>query len=459
MKKTKWCMYALGGINYKNGVITTCPRQADQLVYAHDTILPSEIYNHKNFKNMRAMLYRGQWPTGCNTCEWMENDNLKSMRHDYVLDPDNVFVKNTTYTDPTHVSGRELANKKLLDCYDKRTHHVSNDGLRHVEFRFSTACNFACLHCSKVYSSGWTKKLKNYVPDEEANFYDLRQLLGTEHRHGPNDRNEMSLTTEESLKIVEDLNENFPNIEHIDFSGGELLYQKQFLPTLTKLSEHPNAKNIHISFHSNFNANNFDIVKLSDALYPFESSTICISVDAGKTFYSYFRHGGTWDKLQQNIKEFKDYNDFTWVDISCTTSIYQMFDIYDVFESFIDLQCNTDASIVQTPQYLDPSLILHDFREETEKDLRRTEELIEKNFEHKIKRVSKKNGKVYWVNHRDTMRWFRYIVDYVKSTKSSYNNFNRWLIYRKKSDEIWNQNFNDHFLNYQIEDDELVRVK
>ena len=31
--------------------------------------------------------------------------------------------------------------------------------------------------------------------------------------------------------------------------------------------------------------------------------------------------------------------------------------------------------------------------------------------------------------------------------------------YRQKSDVIWNQDFNDHFENYQIIDNELVRVK
>ena len=132
---------------------------------------------------------------------------------------------------------------------------------------------------------------------------------------------------------------------------------------------------MHISFHSNFNAD-FSVTELSDHLLPFKTTTIVISIDAGKTFYSYFRHGGTWDKLQKNIKDFKDYNNFTWIDISCTTSIYQLFDIYDVFESFIELKCSVDASIVQTPQYLDPSLLLYDFKDDVEKDLRRTEDLI-----------------------------------------------------------------------------------
>ena len=58
------CFYALGGINYKNGVITTCPRQANQLVFAHETILPSQIFNHKNFKSLRKMMTNDEWPSG-----------------------------------------------------------------------------------------------------------------------------------------------------------------------------------------------------------------------------------------------------------------------------------------------------------------------------------------------------------------------------------------------------------
>ena len=434
------CFYALGGINYKNGVITTCPRQANQLVFANETILPSQIFNHKNFLALRKRLYENRWPSGCDTCENMEKvGSTNSMRHDFVLDDDNTFCH--------HVKGhnRERTLPKLLDCYNTNNHTVSNNGLRHLEFRFSTACNFACLHCSKVYSSGWSKKLQKYEPDEEVIRNDLRQLLGTEHRHGPNDKNEMSLTTKESLMIVEDLNENFPNLEYVDFAGGELLYQKQFFPTLEKLSLHPNAKNMKISFHTNFNAD-FSVSKLCEVLKPFYSSSMIISVDAGRTFYSYFRHGGTWDKLKSNIKEFKKLNDYTMIDVSCTTSIYQMLDIYDVFDSFLELECNFDASLVQTPKYLDPTLLFLDFRKETMNDLERTRTMLEKSESRYVKR------------HRGAMFWFDYIVDYVTKFKPKYREFNRWLVYRKKSDEIWGQNFNDYFQNYKIEDDELVRV-
>jgi len=442
---SKICYYALGGINYKNGVITTCPRQADQLVYAHESIIPSKIFNHKNFIELRKKLYENNWPTGCSTCQEMEEHNLTSMRFDYVLDKNNFFRKKS-------IDGTiEKSSIKLMECYDEKKHQVKNEGLRHVEIRFSKACNFACLHCSRVYSTGWDRKLQNYVPDDEAIMNDLRQLLGTEHRHGPNDKNEMSLTTKEALEIVEDLNENFPYVNYVDFAGGEVLYQKQFFPTLEKLSEHPNARRMHISFHTNFNAN-FDVEKLSTALEKFGKSTITISVDAGKSFYSYFRHGGRWEKLKENVKKFREINYSTYVDVSCTTSIFQMLDIYDVFESFFDLDLNFDASIVQTPKYLDPSLILYDFRDHTFKDIEKTYDLISKIEKQKKSRLD-------LMQDRGARYWLDYIVEYIKNVKVGYNQFNRFLIYRKKSDELWKQNFNDYFLNYQIIDDELVKIR
>jgi MoaA/NifB/PqqE/SkfB family radical SAM enzyme len=430
----------LGGINYKNGVISTCPRQADQLVYQHETYLPSELFNHSNFKRAREKLYNDEFPAGCSTCKEMEDINNKSMRLDFALDKQNNFYRPVMTTDGTIDYSRGDYEEGLMKCYDPLTHETTFEGLRHLEFRFSSACNFACLHCSEVFSSGWTAKLKKYEPDEEDKFLDIRQLLGTEHRHGPNDKNEMGLTTEQSLEICEDLIENFPNLRWIDFAGGELLYQKQFFPTLRKLAEHPNAKNMHISFHTNFNAK-FSVEELSAVLEPFGESAIIISVDAGRSFYSYFRYGGKWEQLVKNIKEFKLINNYTYMTVTCTASIYQMLDIYDVMDSFLELDCEFDASLVQSPKYLDPSLIFLEFEKETNKDLERTEQLLQKHKQYK------------------SLYWFKYIVDYAKNYKPVYRDYMRWLVYRRKSDMLWNQHFNDYFKNYKInEQNDLIRV-
>ena len=75
-------------------------------------------------------------------------------------------------------------------------------------------------------------------------------------------------------------------------------------------------------------------------------------------------------------------------------------------------------------------------------------------------RVSEKTGHMYWVKHEQTLEKLHRIVKYIKSFKPKYHDYNRFLIYRKKSDMIWNQNFNDYFQNYQIDEhNELVRVK
>ena len=87
---------------------------------------------------------------------------------------------------------------------------------------------------------------------------------------------------------------------------------------------------------------------------------------------------------------------------------------------------------------------MFDFEKETLKDFQTTEDLINRSAgKFKLKAT----------------KWLHYITDYVTKTKLNYNQFNRFLVYRKKSDEIWGQNFNDYFQNYQIEDDELERVK
>ena len=98
------------------------------------------------------------------------------------------------------------------------------------------------------------------------------------------------------------------------------------------------------------------------------------------------------------------------------------------------LDCHFDASLVQSPQYLDPSLIFLDYKKETENDIKRTLKLLDNNFNS----TNNKQGKY-------AHYWFNYIVNYVQNFKPKHRDFNRFLIYRKKSDEIWKQNFNDYF--------------
>lgn len=430
------CYYAHGGLNYKNGFATTCPISGARLKML-DNQVPSEFWNNENFKEYRKSLDRGEWPSDCILCKIAEEiDGTRSMRQDYPAD---------------------------LSTYNSQTGEVSFAGLKHVELRFSNSCNMACLHCSEVYSSQWGSRLKNYEPDDIDKEFNLEQLTKTQHRIGDNDTTKIDLKTAEAIKIAEDLNTNFPNIEKIDFAGGEVLYQKQFFPTLEKLSEHPNAKNILLFFHTNFNAD-FDVEKLSGLLGRFGSSQMKISVDAGKNMYSYFRDGN-WAKLTENIQKFKAVNNFTIIDTVCTTSIYQVMDIENVMTSLLELDIDSiDASIVFTPAYINPALIMRRFPEQTISDLNRTRKSIKKIEKRRIKSSDKRSYRSWNVKHnhfndiQGALKGLDDIEKYIRNHKTTAKDFVGFLHYSKKIDKLWKQDFNDIFSKYKIQGNDLRRI-
>ncbi len=318
------CFYSVSAINYKNQFCSVCPRQSDRLSYEY---LPTKIFNDVGFVELRNKLQQDIWPTGCDLCEEMELESNHSMRFDYPY-PVNDYAVNG---------------------------FVHNNGLRHVEFRFSNACNMSCLHCSSVFSSEWERKLKTYKPDEFDFKYDLRQLLNTEHKITPDEKLKIKLTPSMIKEICEDL-KNFENLSYVDVTGGEPLYQKHFYVFLENIMEHPNVKNMKLKFHTNFNTD-FDPKNLCLYLKEFDRVKMTISVDAGKNIYSYFRDGN-WDVLKNNIAKFREIDRETKIFATCTTSAFQMLDIYNIFDSLLTLDVDEiRSSIVQTPKYLNPRVV------------------------------------------------------------------------------------------------------
>ncbi len=406
------CYYALGGINLKQKYATSCPQQSDRLQWMSDGYLPSQYFNNKNFINHRLDLLNGNWPKGCDMCQYVEEqDSGVSMRQEVPAD--------TSYTDFT-------------------TGITKFDGLKTIEIRFSNSCNMACLHCSQAFSSGWVSKLKRYQPDEIDKEHNLIQLTGQMHRESKEEDLRIDLNTTQAIEIAEDLNKNFPNLERVDFSGGEVLYQKQFFPTLQKLAEHPNAKNIYVMFHTNFNAP-FDPVALNECLEKFGSSEVKISIDSSPQIYQYFR-GGSWKTLQENIQKFKEVRSKkTKICLVCTTGVYQIMQFKDVLQGLIDLECDyIDYSIIYTPDYLNPALMMLHFGEQTLKELNSAIGLLTT--------YSSKRSDIF-IAYQGVKSIRKYITKHKVYEKE-------WIAFKeyiKKTDLIWKQDFNHFFTNYYFD--------
>ena len=452
------CYFSLHGINYKNGFVTSCPQQPEQFVRMTQTIKPSEIFNHENFRKHRIEMMNGEWSKGCHLCKEPEAIGSSSMRQDYKAD--------------VSLYRHEPEQAHGIWSFPGESYPR---GLKHIELRFSNSCNMACRHCSTVYSSGWVSKLKHYVPDEEVKFHDLKQLLRTEHRESDDDKGELEITLSQVKEIVDDLCEYAIGLEKVEFAGGEVLNQKQFFYFLKLLANHPNAEHLIIGFHTNFNAN-FDPKELHELLSPFAQAIIHISVDAGKNIYPYFRTGD-WEKLKNNIEKFREYNNTANLVAVITTSAYQILDLQNIFMSLLDLDFySIDASMVYSPIYLNPSLLTFKFRDEIINDIEETKNLIARE-DHRRKRAKEYERKswyngAFYLDINRAKRALSEIETYVlKNDLESYSRnlgyngltneviYNRFLAYVRKTDEIWNQNFNDYMVNYKLVNGQLERVK
>lgn len=437
------CFYALKGINYKNGFVTSCPQQSDQLHIYKDTkvLKPSDIINSKNFCEHRKELMNGVWSKGCHLCRDAEAIGSTSMRQDYPVSEDD------------------------FKLYNKETGEIDFGLVNHIELRFSNSCNMACLHCSDVYSSGWVSKLKHYQPDEEVRKHKLLQLTRTFHKLTPDEDLTISISIEQMEEIVDDLNTNFPNLKKIDFAGGEVLYQKQFFPCLRLLANHPNASNITIAFHTNFNAK-FDPVELSKLLQPFNRGIIQMSLDAGTNIYSYFRTGD-WDVLKDHVNKFRAVDKKCELNIKCTTSAYQIMDIENVFASFLTLDVDwIDSSIVYTPRYMNPALMTLKFKDYVYEDIQNTYKLIIAERDKRLANIDEYKHLRSWnpvkkefIDIKSALRALAQIEQYVFNHQCKEDDWEAFLVYIKKTDEIWKHDFNNYMKKYKLVNNQIQRAE
>lgn len=414
------CFYSFHGLNYKNGYNTTCPTNTDEL-HKFDGSLPSQFWNSQGFRDFRLKLYEGQWPKGCHLCKDCERDGLQSMRDD-------------------------LRDFLYPEYFNPETGEMDPAGLFQLEVRFNNSCNMACLHCDTVYSSLWETRLKKYTPDEEDHDYNLYQLTKSRHKGSSVAKpNRLQVDLEHTREIFEDMNKNFPNLTRYDCSGGEPLKQKHFLLSLEILAKHPNAENMTIMLYTNFNAD-FDVDRIYELFKPFKRIVLSTSIDAGKNIYPYFRDG-SWEVLERNIKRVRELdkdNKKIFMKGVITYSIYQLMDIEDVFRSVSTLNLdNIDAAPVQTPEYINPALIMKLYPKETKEDLKRTREFVE----------SLNDGNPHW----SIVNALNELESYTVETWIEDEWVQSFFKYRKKIDKLWGKNFNDHFPNYLITDNELVR--
>jgi radical SAM protein with 4Fe4S-binding SPASM domain len=234
-----------------NGDVYPCCVNKTPVGNANENSL-QEIFNNDSMVLLRRQLATGGRPASCDHCWNLEKQGLSSNRMWHV-------------------------GKNANSFYSSWHNDVK---IRSLDLKPSNTCNFKCRTCNPNNSS--------LIADEVRRHSTIPIVSDRWEEYGD--------------YTWAELDTLLPNIENLDFFGGEpflLKELKQFLRSAVE-SKHSN----HIRLHFNTNGSIFpkDII---DTLTQFKEVDIAFSIDdIGKRFE--LSRGGVWGDVEANILKFKE---------------------------------------------------------------------------------------------------------------------------------------------------------
>lgn len=234
-----------------NGDIYPCCVYETSIATAKDTTLANALAG-TSMTELREEFMQGKRPSGCSHCWQLEDQELKSNRQ-------------------WHVGYN--SKKFYLEYFD-------NIKIRSLDIKPGNVCNFKCRICNPTSSSLFADEAKSVIEIKSGRWVEYNNYTWNE------------------------LEALLPNIENLDFYGGEPFLVKQ-IPTLLEYAVAKNyAKNIRL--HINSNGSIFP-ESLIPTLTKFKNIDIALSIDnIGRRFE--LERGGKWADVAENILKFNQLN-------------------------------------------------------------------------------------------------------------------------------------------------------
>jgi len=232
----------------------------------------SDIRNNDGFKEIRKQFLNDERPERCLDC-WRLEDR-----------------------------GRSSLRSSMVDAYIEHNHEFSvetTQGIGYLDYRTSNLCNLGCKICIPHYSS----KLAEINVKENLFQYDTNNPY---FRLKPTEYTSLHKTR---LK-VKDFDEILTDdLYRIYFAGGEPMLSEDHWKMITELKNTGRDKNVSIMYNTNGTLLHYKGQYLLDLLDNFKEVTFSLSLDGiGKSF-EYWRTGGKWDKIKENLDRLKDARD------------------------------------------------------------------------------------------------------------------------------------------------------
>lgn len=218
------------------------------------------IFNNKNFKDMRKNMLAGKKCSQCNACYRDE--------------------------DAGNSSFRKHSNEQFSKYIDSAVNETNEDGsvddfkLRYLDVRWSNICNFKCRSCGPLYSSSWAVEHGN-------------KKVFTFAGGVNNDA------------LYEQFLPHFNTIEEFYFAGGEPLLTDKHYDILEYLIEN-NRTDVKLRYNSNMSVLGYKNKNVLEMWKKFSNVYIGASLDSWGDRAEYIRHGTDWAVVEDNLRKIKD---------------------------------------------------------------------------------------------------------------------------------------------------------
>ena len=247
----------------------------------------TEIYKSEYMQQLRQQFRQGEKPATCNRC-WDEEASGRTSKRQH----------------------SQIRLKHLADKVD----YVNDlpDQLWFVDLKLGNICNLKCRICGSWSSSNWAVEEIAYLPG-----IDKKQHLAYKYL-------KQGMWPRKTQTFWDNMRELIPNIEYMEFTGGEPFMIEEHFELLRFAVKTGHAK--HIDIH--YNTNGTQWPGAEDVWKEFRLVEVAFSVDNIGSRFEYERYGAEWDEVNANIDRFHALRDSSknfWTQLCLTVNIQNVY--------------------------------------------------------------------------------------------------------------------------------------
>jgi|TARA_B100000902_G_scaffold21661_1_gene26025 radical SAM protein with 4Fe4S-binding SPASM domain len=296
-----------------------------------------EIWHGDTFKKLRKAMFNDQKVPHCSTCYRKEKSSGFSLRHDAI----NKF----------HDGSRDMVLHTQEDGTAKYATPI------YLDIRFSNICNMACRMCGHFSSSKWFADAKKLA--EENEIYD--------YTAGPDKHTAIIHGVEDSMSLLNRLDEYLPYVQEIYFAGGEPLFMEEHYTLLNRMIE-LGLTDTHIRYSTNLSIMKYKRTRVVDIWKNFENVFCAGSIDTYGARAENIRSETKWDVIEANMAMLHKEVPHVKIGIAPTMQIMNAYTVCELQQDWIERgyvdKNNIFWNILQMPQFYNLQIMPKHMKEE-----------------------------------------------------------------------------------------------